>query len=191
MLNKTYQGLKGLLSGMALTIGYFLKPSKVITQQYPENRETLKLPQRTRSRVELVRDPEKGGYICAACGVCVKACPNGSLQVIRGKDPVTKKPVLEKFVYHFERCTVCGLCVDSCHSEALTMGQQFESAVYDSSQLTMILNEDAMPKHVKEEGAPGEPAGKAEAAAGNAAPAKPESSQPAASGPAETPKPNP
>jgi NADH-quinone oxidoreductase subunit I len=141
MLNKTYVGLKGLVSGLGLTLGYFLKPSKVITQQYPENRETLKLPKRSRSRVELVRDPQTGNFTCMGCGVCVKACPNGSLEVTRGKDPVTKKPVMEKFVYHFERCTLCGLCVDSCHSESLMMGRGFENAVYDSSQLTMLLSE--------------------------------------------------
>lgn len=174
MIHKTYDGLKGLLSGLGLTMGYFLKPSKVITQQYPENRETLKLPQRTRARVELVRDPEKGGYVCAACGVCVKACPNGSLEVVRGKDPVTKKPVLEKFVYHFERCTVCGLCVDSCHSEALTMGRTFENAVYDSSQLTMLLNADALPGTTAAESQGAEQAAKAPPAPAAApAPVKP------------------
>ena len=144
MINKTYTGLKGLLSGMGLTLGYFFRFDKVITQQYPENRKTLTLPARTKSRVELVKDPATGLYTCAGCGVCVKACPNGSLEVIRGKDPVTKKPVLEKFIYHFERCTMCGLCVDSCHSEALTMGSRFESAVYDSSQLAVVLNADQL-----------------------------------------------
>ena len=44
MINKTYTGLKGLLSGMGLTLGYFFRFDKVITQQYPENRESLKLP---------------------------------------------------------------------------------------------------------------------------------------------------
>lgn len=146
MLNKAYLGLKGLLSGMALTLGYFLRPDKVITQQYPENRSKLKLPPRARSRIELVRDPEKGNYLCTACGVCVKACPNGSIEVVRGKDPATNKPVLEKYIYHFERCTLCGLCVDACRPNALTMGQDFESAVYDSSQLTMILNKGARPE---------------------------------------------
>jgi NADH-quinone oxidoreductase subunit I len=172
MINKTYAGLKGLLSGMGLTLGYLLKPSKVITQQYPENRETLKLPKRSRSRIELVRDAQSGAFVCAACGVCVKACPNGSIQVVRGKDPVTKKPVLEKFVYHFERCTVCGLCVDSCHTEALTMGRTFENAVYDSSQLTMLLNEDALPKSGAE-GKPGQPGTAAQNPPAPATPAGP------------------
>jgi NADH-quinone oxidoreductase subunit I len=155
MLNKAFQGMKGLLSGMALTLGYFLRPGKVITQQYPENRAHLKLPPRSRSRIELVHDEAKGGYICTGCGVCVRACPNGSIEVVRGKDPVTKKPVLEKYVYHFERCTVCGLCVDACHPGAIRMGQDFEGAVYDSTQLTMILNENALPAKPAPETGPG------------------------------------
>jgi NADH-quinone oxidoreductase subunit I len=180
MINKTYHGLKGLLSGMGLTLGYFLKPSSVITQQYPENRETLKLPPRTRSNIKLVRDNETGGYVCGACGLCVKACPNGSLEVTRGKDPLTKKIMLEKFVYHFERCTLCGSCIDACHSEALTMGQEFEAATFNKAELTRILNSDAIA------------ARQAAAAAGAAVPASSnETSKPAQAAPAtpgESPK---
>jgi NADH-quinone oxidoreductase subunit I len=176
MINKTYHGLKGLLSGMGLTLGYFLKPSSVITQQYPENRETLKLPPRTRSNIKLVRE-EGGGYVCGACGLCVKACPNGSLEVTRGKDPVTKKIMLEKFVYHFERCTLCGSCIDACHSDALTMGQEFEAGTFNKAELTRILNADAIA------------ARQAAAAAAPAAPAESSASTPAAStSPGETPK---
>jgi len=182
MLSKSYEGLKGLLSGLGLTLGYFIRPSKVITQQYPENRQTLKLPARTRMQVELVRDPKTGDYRCNGCGVCVKACPNGSLEVVRGKDPVTKKNTLEKYVYHFERCTVCGLCVDACPTESNRMGQRFENAVYESSQLTMILNADAIARRAAEGGkAPAAPEG-----TGSAKQA--ESTQPTASAPNQTPK---
>lgn len=145
MLNRTYHGIKGLLSGMALTLGYFLRFDKVITQQYPENRKELKLPRRSRSRVELIQEPDSGIYKCTACGLCVRACPNNSIQVDRSRDPQTQKTKLDKFVYHFERCTVCGLCVDACRSDALRMGSDFETAVYDSSQLTVILNEGGRP----------------------------------------------
>ncbi len=172
MFQKTCSGLKGLISGLGLTLGYFLKPSKIITQQYPENRPKLKLPPRARGQIELVRDEQKGGYICNACGVCVRACPNGSIDVIRSRDPVTKKAVLEKYVYHFERCTLCNLCVDACPSDALAMGSEFENAVYESSQLTMILNKDTAPKTPESQPGPA------------AVPAQPAAPSPAAPGPA-------
>jgi|GEM_PF-3311554 len=145
ILKKTFEGLRGLLSGMALTFRYLVHPDKVITQQYPENRAQLKLPPRARSRIELIKDEQNGVYRCTACGLCVRACPNNSIEVIRDRDPVTQKAKLNKFIYHFERCTICGLCVDACRSEALRMGQQFETAVYDSAQLTIILNKDSRP----------------------------------------------
>jgi NADH-quinone oxidoreductase subunit I len=145
LLGKTYEGIKGLLTGMGITLGYFLRPDKVITQQYPENRQDLKLPPRTHTRIELVQDTETGLLRCKACGICVRACPNNSIAVEKDRDPASGKPKLLKYVYHFERCTLCGLCVDACRSEALKMGQRYETAVYDSSELVMILNAPGAP----------------------------------------------
>lgn len=140
IIKKAYEGLKSLLSGMALTFSYFIRFDKVITQQYPENRNELKLPERSAARIDLVYDEEKGEYKCTACTICVRACPNGSIEVHRKKDPQTNKFVLDKFVYHLERCLVCGLCVDACPFDALKMDSRFENATYDKSQLTLILN---------------------------------------------------
>jgi len=148
IFRKVYDGVKGLITGMALTFKYFISFDKVITQQYPENRATLKLPSRSRARIELVFYEQTGNFRCIACGLCARACPNNSIEVIRGKDPVTNKPKLEKFIYHFERCMVCGLCVDACKSNALKMDSKFENAVYDSSQLTIVLNK--LPDSFKE-----------------------------------------
>ena len=151
MLNKAYNGLKGLLSGMALTLGYFLRPDKVITQQYPENRATLKMFPRFRGKVTLLRDPEKGGYRCTACSLCVKACPNNSLTVQRERDPETNKFRLAGYYYHFERCTLCGLCVDTCKFSALAMGNDFENAAFDRAALTLRLDTpDGVPRPAPE-----------------------------------------
>jgi NADH-quinone oxidoreductase subunit I len=144
LLPKIVDGIRGLLSGMRLTLGYFLSPRKVITQQYPENRETLKIPPRFRGRIELVKEAE-GGYKCTACGLCIKACPNNSISLEKMRNPETKKLKLTKYEYRFDRCTLCGLCVDACKFEALQMGNQFESAVYDRAQLIQILNDDYQP----------------------------------------------
>jgi NADH-quinone oxidoreductase subunit I len=145
IIRKTWAAVKGLLSGMKLTLGYFVRFDKVITQQYPENRDTLKIPQRSRGRLELVRDPKTGEYECSACGICVKACPNNSIAVERERDPVTKKWRLSKYEYRLDRCTFCGLCVESCKFTAVRMGQQFETAVYSRDELVQLLNEDSSP----------------------------------------------
>jgi NADH-quinone oxidoreductase subunit I len=175
IIDKTYHGVKGLLSGMWMTIRYMVRFDQVITQQYPENRDRLVLPNRYKGQVELVKDPATGLYKCHGCGVCVKACPNNSIFVERDRDPVTKKPRLQKYVYHFERCTLCGLCVDSCKFEALQMGQRFETAVYDPQELTLLLNDQVPPVNLPQ-GSPG---------ASTAPAPAPAASTPAASTPAE------
>lgn len=145
VVTKAAKGLKGLLSGMGLTLRYFARPGAVITQQYPENRATLKIPERTISRIDLIKDPAKGTYNCNACGLCVRACPNNSIRVDRVKSPETGKLQLTKYVYHLERCTMCGLCVDACKFNALESVTRFENAEYDPARLTLILNEDGRP----------------------------------------------
>lgn len=142
IIRKTWAAVKGLLSGMKLTLGYFVRFDKVITQQYPENRDTLKIPQRSRGRLELIRDPETGEYECTTCGICVKACPNNSIAIEKDRDPVTKKWRLSKYEYRLDRCTFCGLCVQSCKFTALRMGQQFETAVFNRDELVQILNQE-------------------------------------------------
>ena len=145
IFRKTFGGLRGLLSGMGLTLRYFVRFDKVITQQYPENRAELKMPPRFRGSLELVKDSETEQYRCSACGLCVKACPNNSIAIEKERDPATKKMRLTKYEYRLDRCTLCGLCVESCKFTALRMGQQFETAVFSREELVRILNEDSRP----------------------------------------------
>lgn len=141
ILKKSGKGVQGLLSGMAVTLGHFVRFDEVITQQYPENRAALRMAPRFRGKLELIRAEGGGAYKCTACGLCVRACPNNSLEVEKERDPETKKFRLLRYVYHFERCTLCALCVDACKFDAIRMGQQYENAVYDRAELTQVLNE--------------------------------------------------
>lgn len=139
-VGRTVTAVRGFAKGMKITLGHYLRFSEVVTQQYPENRATLKMPPRFRGRVTLLRDPEKGSYRCTACSLCVKACPNNSLTVLRERDPETNKFRLAGYYYHFERCTLCGLCVDTCKFSALGMGNEFENAAYVRGDLTLRLD---------------------------------------------------
>jgi NADH-quinone oxidoreductase subunit I len=141
----------GLAKGLRIILVHYLRFGEVITQQYPENRATLKMPARFRGKVRLLRDPERGTSPCTACGLCVKACPNNSLTVRRERDPETNKFRLAGYYYHFERCTLCGLCVDACKFSALGMGTEFENAVYDRRLLTLRLDTpDGVPQPAPE-----------------------------------------
>jgi NADH-quinone oxidoreductase subunit I len=140
-----YKGIKTLLTGMSVTGGYFIRARKgVITQQYPDNRETLKMFDRFRGEVVMPHDADNRHY-CTGCQSCEIACPNGSIEIIwdRVVDPATgkKKKIIDKHIYHLSMCTMCGLCIEACPTDAIVWAQNFENSAYDRSALTKVLNQ--------------------------------------------------
>ncbi len=138
-LSKVVTGFISLLQGMGVTIGYFFSPKKIVTQQYPENRETLQMMARFRGHVAMPHN-EKGEHSCTACGICEKACPNGTISVLTTKD-ISGRKVLGKYIYRLSQCTLCNLCIESCPFGAIVMGKDFEFAVYDREKLIFTLNQ--------------------------------------------------
>ncbi|HLN53729.1 MAG TPA: 4Fe-4S binding protein [Lentimicrobium sp.] len=137
-----FGGFITLLTGMMVTARYFFTPWKNVTQQYPENRATLKMAERFRGEVIMPHN-ENNEHRCTGCGLCELACPNGSIEIIT-KSVMTedgkKKRAIDKHIYHLGMCTLCNLCVRACPSDAIFMGQEFEHAVWDRSELTKVLN---------------------------------------------------
>lgn len=133
-------GFISLLQGMKLTFGYFIDPNKVVTQQYPENRDTLQMFPRFRGRLKLRLD-EEGCHLCSGCGMCERACPNGTISVLTSRDE-NKRKVLARYIYRLSQCTLCNLCVESCPVGALEMGHDYELSCYDRESLTFILNQE-------------------------------------------------
>ena len=137
-LKRCITGPWSLICGLSVSLKYFLSPWKIVTEQYPENKKTLRMHERYRGRLEMVED-EEGNNRCTACGMCERACPNGSINVLSTKNIAGKK-VLGRYVYHFASCTQCGLCVEACPFGAIVMSPAFEVATTDPSSLEMILN---------------------------------------------------
>ena len=137
-LKRCITGPWSLICGLSVSLKYFLSPWKIVTEQYPENKKTLKMHERYRGRLEMVED-EQGNNRCTACGMCERACPNASINVLSTKNIAGKK-VLGRYVYHFASCTQCGLCVEACPFGASVMSPAFEVATTDPSSLEMILN---------------------------------------------------
>jgi NADH-quinone oxidoreductase subunit I len=136
------QGVASLMRGMKVTGSYFVKPSTIVTQKYPENRDTLKMFDNFKGELILIHD-ENNKHSCNVCNTCARRCPNGSIEIIykkvEGADGRSKK-ILDKYIYHLETCSFCGLCVPSCDEFALKFDQEFEHAVFDRSKLTKVLN---------------------------------------------------
>lgn len=166
-------GLKSLVTGMAVTGKEFVTPK--ITEQYPENRQDLKISDRFRAELTLIYDSE-GRHKCIACGICQMNCPNGTIhldtkmvELPDGK----KKRKLDKYMYDLGSCTFCMLCVTSCPQNALEFSNDFEQAVFERDKLVKQLNYRPEPEDPASAPKPAAPAKPAEAPKPEA-PAQPE-----------------
>ena len=119
-----FSGLRSLLVGMRTTLRVFFR--KKTTEQYPENRDTLKMFDRFR-------------------GQLVMNCPNDSIRVVsetvedeQGK----KKKVLVRYEYDLGSCLYCQLCVRSCPHDAIEFDTAFEHAVFTRGKLVRQLNSE-------------------------------------------------
>ena len=135
--------LKSLLTGMKVTLKEFFTPK--VTEQYPENRKTLKISERHRARLVMPHD-EAGNNKCIACGLCAAACPNGSIRIVTknvtDEETGKSKKLLELYEYDLGCCMFCQLCVNACPKGAIEFSNDFENAVYDRRKLVQKLNKD-------------------------------------------------
>ena len=134
-------GIGTLLTGMKVTGSEFF--TKKVTEQYPENRNTLEISPRFRGRLVMPID-EEGNHKCIACGLCQMACPNDTIRIISesitDEETGKKKKVLVKYEYDLGACMFCQLCVNACNHHAIEFSTEFENAVFNRDTLVLILN---------------------------------------------------
>jgi NADH-quinone oxidoreductase subunit I len=141
-IKDVWSALRSLWTGLRRTLYYFTHHKEIITQEYPNNRNTLVLPERFKGEVVMPHN-EVNEHRCTGCTACELACPNGTIKVITKFDITPegkKKKAIDKLVYHLELCTLCNLCVEACPSDAIKMAQTFEHSVYNRNDLIKVLN---------------------------------------------------
>ena len=166
------EGISSLVNGMRVTGKEFF--TKKITEEYPDNRATLKIGERFRGTLEFVYD-EEGNHKCIACGLCQMSCPNGTIHIETKMVELPdgkKKKKLARYMYDLGTCTFCQMCVTACPHHAIRFTNEFEHAVFTRSKLVKQLN--YLPeKEIVAAPAPAAPAAAA-APAEKAAPVAPE-----------------
>lgn len=137
-----YKSVKSLLTGMKVTGYYFTHQKEILTEEYPDNRATLKMFDRFRGEVVMPHNADNE-HRCTGCQACEIACPNGTIKIITKQELMPdgkKKKRIDSFIYHLELCTMCNLCIVACPSDAIVMSQTFEHSVYDKKTLRKVLN---------------------------------------------------
>ena len=184
-LKEIATGFNSLITGMRITIGQFFKTN--VTVQYPH--ESLKMPEKFRGHIELVRDPETGKALCFACKLCERACPSDCITVEGAKLDGAKKKSVTQYVLDFTKCSLCGSCVEACRDGAIRYSHEYNLASTNKEDYVMDLF-----KRLENERLAAEARGeKFPAAAPVAAQASPTASSagaaPAAAAPTAAPKP--
>jgi NADH-quinone oxidoreductase subunit I len=128
-------GFNSLITGMRITIGQFFKP--IVTVQYPH--ESLKMPERFRGHIELVRDPETGKAVCFACKLCERACPSDCITVEGAKLDGAKKKSVTQYMLDFTKCSLCGSCVEACRDGAIRFSREYNLASTNKDDYIMDL----------------------------------------------------
>jgi NADH-quinone oxidoreductase subunit I len=134
-LKEIATGFNSLLTGMRITLGQFFKPS--VTVQYPH--ESLKMPEKFRGHIELVRDPTTGKAICFACKLCERACPSDCITVEGAKLEGAKKKSVTNYILDFTKCSLCGSCVEACRDGAIRYSHEYNLASTNKEDYIMDL----------------------------------------------------
>ena len=136
-----FHGLGSLLTGLKVTGREFFTPK--VTEQYPENRATLRMFDRFCGELSMPPDAE-GRNKCIGCGLCHSAGPNGTIRITTEvvADPETGKSRKRLVLYEYDlgACMFCRLCVNACPTGAIRFSTDFEHAVYTREKLVKTLN---------------------------------------------------
>jgi len=134
-----FQEIAGSASALARGFTITLKAmlGKTVTENYPD--EPVHFEDRYRG-IHVLRRDENGLEKCVACFLCAAACPSNCIYIEAAENTAEQRiSAAERYakVYNidYNRCIFCGYCVEACPCDAITHGQGFEIAAYNTNEL--------------------------------------------------------
>ena len=124
------------LRGLRTTMGRVVEGP--VTVQYPE--EKTPVYPRFRGRHKLHKFEDSDLEKCVGCSLCVAACPAECIRVVAAENtPEHQVSAGERYAAVYEinmsRCIFCGYCEVACPFDAITMGNDYELADFERSDL--------------------------------------------------------
>jgi NADH-quinone oxidoreductase subunit I len=125
----------GILKGMAVTarnfVGSYFEKDRLITVQYPEERNPLPENYRNFPFLPYDGDDAEAGLRCVACKICEKECPPQCIYIVKSDDKKPDymgKPQFYPKIFDIDIsvCMSCQICVEVCPFEAIKMDKVFE-----------------------------------------------------------------
>ena len=131
-----YRVFGATLRGLRTTLARLAE--KPPTIQYPE--EKTPVYPRFRGRHKLHTFDDTGLEKCVGCSLCVAACPSKCIRVVAAENtPENQVSAGERYAAVYEinmsRCIFCGYCEVACPFDAITMGNDYEMADYERSDM--------------------------------------------------------
>lgn len=127
---------RGLLETAKNFVGSFHDPGRLVTIEYPEQRQEL--PENSRQFPFLVHDGEdpQAGLRCVACQICEKECPPKCIYIVKSRDKRTDYKGQAQFYpavfdIDFSVCMSCQICVEVCPFESIKMDTAYEWSTDD------------------------------------------------------------
>ena len=127
-----------ILRGLSITIRHLIanlvRPSRMMTVSYPEQK--LPTPDHYRAEHRLMLRLDETPR-CTACQLCQTVCPSHCINIEPEECPT---PGIEKWPKRFDidmlRCVYCGFCVEACPCDAIRMDTgKYENASYTGPKL--------------------------------------------------------
>lgn len=135
--------LKGLLVTARNFLGSYYDPERLVTIQYPEERQPL--PENSRSFPMLIYDGEdpETGLRCVACKICQNECPAQCIFIVQDQDS-RGRPLRRPKVFDIDLslCMGCGICAEVCPFDSIKMDHRFELSTFERFSSLLLHKED-------------------------------------------------